>query len=360
MSDPAVEAKRRELYRRVDQLLADVEVAAERNTPIHQVEKQTLSALLKIGWDCLQLLVQRRGDGDVGETHLSPEGEVLKRSELTRVRPYLSIFGLLNVQRYVYLPREGQKAEFCEVDARLALPESKFSYLLQDWDQDFAMDQPFAQANRTVEKILGLKQHVDSLERMNRDMARCTDAFRSATPTPKPKEEGEILVQTADGKGVPIRRPADAAPIHDHQRRPGPKPDRKKTAVIGAVYSVDRFVRDPEDVVESLFRDPEEPRPSSPKRPRPVHKRMRAMLNHVGEEGEVMDGCGVVFGWMGDETASRRQANQPLVNIMDGEKRLWEMRVSCPTRSRSSVRSTKRSAREDQRVWGCASAGVMT
>ncbi|MEK6233844.1 MAG: hypothetical protein N2C14_03945 [Planctomycetales bacterium] len=46
MSDQAVETKRRELYRRVDQLLADVEVALERNTPIHQVEKQTLSSLL--------------------------------------------------------------------------------------------------------------------------------------------------------------------------------------------------------------------------------------------------------------------------------------------------------------------------
>ncbi|MEK6239383.1 MAG: hypothetical protein N2C14_32095, partial [Planctomycetales bacterium] len=253
MSNPIVEAKRQQLYHHVDQIMDAVQTAVEHSTPIHQVEDHALRSLLEVGLDLIQLLVQLHGDGDVGETHETPEGKTLKRSEQTRVRPYLSIFGLLAVERYVYFQREGRKIEFCEVDARLALPESKFSYLLQDWDQNFAMDQPFAQASRTVEKILGLKQHVDSLERMNRDMACWTDAFRSAQTPPPPEEEGEILVQTADGKGVPIRRPADTARIQDHERRPGPKPDRKKIAVLGAVYSVDRFVREPEDVVESLF-----------------------------------------------------------------------------------------------------------
>ena len=125
---------------------------------------------------------------------------------------------------------------------------------------------------------MGLKQHVDSLEHMNQEMAQQADMFQASLPAPPAKEEGEIFVQTADGKGVPIRRPADAPPIMDHQHRTGPKPDRKKMATVGAVYSINRLVRTPEEVVESLFRDPRQPRPKTP-RPHPCHKQMRA---HVG------------------------------------------------------------------------------
>ena len=69
----------------------------------------------------------------------------------------------------------------------------------------------------------------------------------------------------------------------DHQHRSGPKPDRKKMATLGAVYSINRLVRTPEEVVESLFRDPRQPRPKTP-RPHPCHKQMRAMLDHVDDE----------------------------------------------------------------------------
>jgi hypothetical protein len=69
------------------------------------------------------------------------------------------------------------------------------------------MEEPFGQVSQTVQKILGLEQHVDSLERMNREMAQEAEAFQASLPPPPAEEEGEIFVQTADGKGVPIRRP---------------------------------------------------------------------------------------------------------------------------------------------------------
>jgi hypothetical protein len=62
---------------------------------------------------------------------------------------------------------------------------------------------------------------------MNREIAKQAEAFHAAQAVPPAEEEGEIFVQTADGKGVPIRRPADAPPILDHRHRSGPKPDRK-------------------------------------------------------------------------------------------------------------------------------------
>lgn len=48
---------------------------------------------------------------------------------------YRSIFGLYSIKRAVYGSREGQKVEFVPLDTRMQLPETRFSYLLQDWNQ---------------------------------------------------------------------------------------------------------------------------------------------------------------------------------------------------------------------------------
>jgi len=321
-----IAAKSQDLHQIVDKLLTLVSDAVREHTPIHEVESKAFQIFLQGGRSTVQLLVDCLGNGDVGEEHQLPDGTILKRSAHPQPRPYVSIFGELDIQQYVYAQREGQAIQFAAIAARLALPEGKFSYLLQDWDQNFAMEQPFGRVSQTVERILGLNQHVDSVERMNREMANSVEAFQVSLAAPPAKEEGEIFVQTADGKGVPIRRPTDAAPIWSHQHQPGPKPDRKRMATIGAVYSVDRFRRTPEEVVESLFRDPRHHRPNTP-RPHPCHKRMRAILDHIDEYGDEVDGRAAVFGWISEEIAARHAgSHKPIVCLMDGEESLWNMR----------------------------------
>ncbi len=228
IAQEVVVAKSQELHQVVDQLVTIVVDAIRDHTPIHTVEGKGMKVLLQAGQKALQLLVDCLGNGDVGQEYQLPDGTTVKRSDEPQSRAYVSIFGKIDIQRYVYAQRKGQAIEFAAIDARLALPAGKFSYLLQDWDQDFAMEEPFGQVAKRIEKILGLHQHVDSLEHMNQEMARQVDAFQTSLPIPPAEEEGEIFVQTADGKGVPIRRPTDAPPIVDHQHRTGPKPDRKK------------------------------------------------------------------------------------------------------------------------------------
>jgi len=326
MPQEFIAAKSQELHRIVDEVMTIVSDAVAEQTPIHEVESKTLKIFLRGGRIALQLLVDCLGDGDVGEEHQLPDGTVVRRSAEAQPRPYVSIFGELDIWQYVYAQREGQVIEFAAIEARLALPEGKFSYVLQDWDQSFAMEQPFGTVNKTVRKILDLNQHVDSLERMNREMAKPVEAFHASQAVPPKEEEGEIFVQTADGKGVPIRRPADAPPIMDHQHRSGPKPDRKKMATVGAVYSIDRFRRTPEDVVESLFRDPTKKRPKT-RRVHPRHKRMRAMLDHHDVHGDEVDGRAAIFGWIQGEMAARHAGStKPIICIMDGEEALWNMR----------------------------------
>ncbi len=254
--------------------------------------------------------------GDIGEQCELPDGRMLTRSPEPKTREYQSVFGSFTLERYVYAQRPGQKAELIPLDARLALPESKFSYLLQDFDQHLAMEEPFAQAASTIERILGVRQHVDRLERTNHKMSEHADQFYAQQERPAPKEEGEVLVETADGKGIPIRHAADAPRIDDHQRKSGSKPDRKKMATVASVYSVDRYPRTAEQIVDALFRPPHEKRPDSKDRPRPCHKRMRASLNYTDTDGEPISGRAVMFGWLADEVKSRNG---------DGDRR-WQGR----------------------------------
>ena len=79
---------------------------------------------------------------------------------------------------------------------------------------------------------------------------------------------GELLVTSADGKGIVMRRTA-ADPAPKAHRTKGDKASQKRMATVGAVYTVDRYVRSPEQVVAALFRDAPE---SSRDRPRPQHK----------------------------------------------------------------------------------------
>jgi len=326
MTKEFVSAKSTELQSHVDKLTNLIFEAVEQHTPLHQVEEKTLRVLLEMGRATLQILFDVLGPGDVGEVAQLPEGRTVRRLEETHPRKYTSIFGEFELDRYVYGRGEGRKIEMIPLDARLALPESKFSYLLQDWDQSLAMEEPFEKVSTVVQRIFGLNQHVDSLERMNRHMSESVESFHLQQTAPPLDEEGPILVQTADGKGVPIRRPADAPAIEAHQSKSGPKPGAKRMATLGSVYSIAPHVRLPEEVVESLFRKPSEPRKKSD-RPRPQHKRVRGCLDHTDSDDDKIHGGAAVFGWIGDEVAARNpDGNKPVVSIMDGQESLWNLR----------------------------------
>lgn len=324
MTEQIVSSKTSKIYAAVNGLIELVNKAVDEQTPLHQVEHDVLRRVLQIGGEAIGMLLNMLGQGNVGEECQLADGRTLKRSDDPQTRPYLSVFGPFTLERYVYFQREGQKAEFIPLDARLALPESKFSYLLQDFDQHLTMEEPFGQVSATIERILGISQHVDSLERTNRKMAEHVDEFHAQQTAPPANEEAAILVETGDGKGVPIRRPADAPPIEEHQHRSGPKPDRKKMATLASVYSVDPFPRTAEEVVESLFCKRNEKHRDPRKRPRPCHKRVRACLNYTDSHGEHVSGRALMFDWMAEEVAARNPGgDKPVICIMDGEEALW-------------------------------------
>jgi len=318
-----------ELIALARQLGAFVERCARDGEAAHVAERGIWNRLLALGRAAFQGFLNEVGPCDRGPTVELPEGRMVKRLKGLRGREFMTIFGGFTLERPVYGTREGQAIEFVPLDTRLQLPESKFSYTLQDWDQLLATQDAYAEVSQLIERILGFRQSVDSLERVTRQMATEVEVFQDARPTPPPEEEGEVLVASGDGKGIPIRRPADAPRIHDHQHRRGPKKDRKRMAIVGAAYTVDRFVRTAEEVVEALFRRPEEEKKKRA-RPRPCHKQLCASLTlESPHEDEARDGLATVFGWLGEQCRARNpDGRKATVCVMDGQETLWEARQS--------------------------------
>lgn len=120
------------------------------------------------------------------------------------------------------------------MDNRLQLPRNSFSYLLQDWDQALAMEQPFGQVNQTIQRMLKLTQSVDSLENGNRQMAQDVADFRDLQAPPPAAEEGQLVVVSADGKGVIIRGQGSKT-VCGGEHPGGQRANQKRMATVAAV-----------------------------------------------------------------------------------------------------------------------------
>ena len=106
------------------QITGSLEQAVAEGTAAHKVEKKLFIALLELGFLLLQQYFRLCGAGDEGETKTRPDGRRLKRLSKPHVKPYLSVFGEIRIERMVYAQREGQKIEHAPLDAHLQLPES--------------------------------------------------------------------------------------------------------------------------------------------------------------------------------------------------------------------------------------------
>jgi hypothetical protein len=323
MTQPRSDRNQDALELALHDLKASVARSAREGLAAHEAEAGIWQRVLQLGHQALGLLFRLVGPGDGGESVVLPDGQEVRRLDRLHPRVYQSVFGRFELERVVYGTREGQKIASVSFATQLQLPESDFSYLLQDWAQSFTVATASRRVPETLRRILAVHPSVDSLERMNLKMAEPVRPFRESRPAPEPEAEGALCVVSADGKGMPMRRPAAEMPIQAHDREAAPQANRKKMAVVGTVYPIDPFVRTPQEVVESLLRSPDDaPLPSD--RPVPQHKRLWASLPHERDHhrGSATE---ETFGGLKQEVARRNpKADKPVLLWRDGQKSLWE------------------------------------
>lgn len=231
----------------VKELFQFVQEQAEESDA-YQMESTIFEKLRKIGLAAMKCYFAAKGTGDVGPELSLADGTVLKRESGFRGRDYFSVFGKLKVPRTCY--RAVGHRGLMPLDARANLPKRCYSYLLQEWMDVLSLRDGFAESSVSLKKLLRLDVKASRLEVVNQDSVDEYDQFYHQKDLPDAESEGEIQVLSFDGKGVPVIK-REAAKLQARLGK-GEKRQKKKEAMVGVSYTIERHVRAPEEVAENL------------------------------------------------------------------------------------------------------------
>jgi hypothetical protein len=318
--------------RLAEHLIPLAQQAASAGIPIHDFERGLFGGLLAVGGKVMDAFLEAQKNGDQGNI-ITHEDQTLYRSEEPVCRPLRTIFGHHQFMQFVYRASSDVKSAIVwrPVDQRLGLSTDRYSPLLQEFSMLFCCEQSFHGSVAAFAQVFGQTLSVDTLEKTSRRMAAEGEIFLQTLEAPPSSEEGEILVMTSDGKGVPLVK-QDAQrllPFEDKAQRPG----NRRMATLACVYSVDRFVRTPSEIVSMLFRDPIPPLDelANETRPESRHKRYFARLPSLmeGLGDELVSGSIQALAWAAKEVSLRRSTDQVLVRLMDGQHSQWSDAEAC-------------------------------
>jgi hypothetical protein len=214
--------------------------------------------------------------------------EVRPREQLHE-RRLETIFGTVIVSRAGY-GAEG-KPSLHPLDGELNLPAEKYSHEVRRRVAIEAAKNSFDEGVAALESYTGARVPKRQFEELVARSAQDFDDYYEMRQQHAQAEphSGNIVVLTVDGKGI-VMRPED---LRDATRRAAAKRDQtftarlgqgrrlhaKRMASVAAVYTIEPYVRTPEDIIARVQKVPD-----APSRPRPEHKRVWASLERTPEE----------------------------------------------------------------------------
>jgi hypothetical protein len=135
---------------------------------------------------------------------------------------------------------------------------------------------PYGDATEMFAKWLGWKVSKRSAEQVNADQAEHMAAYYATHAMPAAPTSNTILVVSADGKGIPMTR--QDSPPPEARRGRGEKKTAKKDATVTAVYTIEPYPRDADDIIRALVPSAITEPSSLPPRPTPTNKQVFGTL----------------------------------------------------------------------------------
>jgi hypothetical protein len=217
------------------------------NMQAHEMEKQLFLKVLEIGKELLQGYFVKVENNDVGLSIFDSKGNQYKRHSKVG-RTYSSVFGKIPVGRMSYW-KKGEQTIY-PLDNQCNLPESSYSYFLQEIMDSMSVNSSFLECEQDIKTLFNLTIHDKQFEEICRDTVTEYESFYVQNPTPPLDEEGEFQVLSFDGKGVPMIK-KEAAKIKPRLGK-GEKKQKKKEALVGISYTVDKHERSATEVAQNL------------------------------------------------------------------------------------------------------------
>jgi hypothetical protein len=283
---------------------------AARALPIQDIEVEMERRSREINRLMLQAHLNERGTGYVGSVlHCqAAEGQVGElRARRNDPCEIVSIFGSVQANRTAYVA--GNQAAVHPLDEQLNLPARSFSYEVQRRLVEETVRGPYDETVASLAQNLGVGVPKRSAEQVAADAAVDFEAFYQQRQVPSAESSAPIVVAAADGKGVPLVKPAGHERVV--RRTKGQKANKKKMATVAAVFTIQPRLRTPEEVTASLFQE-QAPQPQDAVRPE--HKRVWASLRQSKDE---------VLAEVAREVQARDpQTQKTQVAVTDGERAL--------------------------------------
>jgi hypothetical protein len=257
-----------QLREEFERLLAFVTGTQAQTATMDQMERSLFRQVLHLGYQLLRLFVMVRVEGESHAPLVKRDKTVLPYHS-QKARDYFSIFGKLTFERAYFYAWGGSGG--CPLDEALSLPERCYSDLLMESAELLGVEAAYGKGLRVVARLLGLDLSELALENSVTEHSPDVKAYyHQKAPFPS-DEEGPILVAQADGKGVPlVGRELDVKV----RRGKGDKKTHKKEAIATAVYTIEPYLRTPEEVLNALFKKDQ----PAAQRPAPRHKQIFASL----------------------------------------------------------------------------------
>lgn len=215
----------------------------------YEMEKNIFRIAQTIALTGMQYYFAEKGTGDIGPELKLENDIILKRESRLHGRDYFSIFGKFKVPRSCYR-LEGYSGVM-PLDAQADLPDRCYSYLLQEIMDYLGIRDGFDESRATLEKVLGLKISSSRFEVVTRDTSTSYNEFYEHKSPPPPEGEGKFQVLSFDGKGVPVIK-RELTELKARLGK-GEKRQKKKEALVGVSYTVDKKDRSAEDVAKNLI-----------------------------------------------------------------------------------------------------------
>jgi hypothetical protein len=245
-----------------------------------------------------------------------------------RDRRVMSIFGPVELTRTGYYTPEASVVY--PLDAELNLPPESYSFETQRRTALEIARGSFDGAVAAMKRNTGANVPKRQAEGLVVRAVEDFDGFYRERALSPEAGAGDVVVISVDGKGVVVRTEdlreatrkaaSERLPKLARKLSKGEKRNAKRMATVAAVYSIDRFVRRPEDVMGELRRV----RAVKRRRPRPRGKRVWASL--AKEPQEVVTGA--------FEEALRRDParKKPWVVVVDGSDAQLRLIKRCAKR----------------------------
>ncbi len=213
--------------------------------------------------------------------------------ETEHTRPLASVFGPVEVERVAY--RRRGHANLYPADAALNLPVERHSHGLRRLAAIESTRGSFEQAGAGITRATGQRIGKRQVEDLTARAAADVEDFYAAAGHTVPTATEDVLVISADGKGIVMRpdalRPATAraaaaaSPKLTTRLSKGEKRNRKRLAEVGAVYDLHPVPRQASDVLASTGHGNDPPQ-APPPRPKPTNKWVTASV--VDDAAEVI------------------------------------------------------------------------